>query len=174
MKPPDQDEPVRVLFLCTHNAARSQMAEALLGRRGRGRFYVVSAGTEPAGVVHPLTLRVLLRAGIDWNGRRPKGLDVALNNQLWDLVITVCDQARESCPRLPGRPIRVHWSIPDPAQAQGDEEAREAAFWDALTMLGRRIDLLCALPHEKLRDFDLRATLREIGAGPEPAGTTEA
>lgn len=174
MKSPDRAEPVRVLFLCTHNAARSQMAEALLERRGRGRFHVASAGTEPAAIVHPLTLTVLRRAGMEWNGRRPKGLGAVLKHQPWDLAITVCDQARESCPRLPGRPIRVHWSIPDPAKVKGDEEAREVAFWDALTMLGRRIDLLCALPHEKLRDFDSRATLREIGAGADAAGTTEA
>ena len=164
------DTPIRVLFLCTHNSARSQIAEALLSRKRQGRFEVASAGTEPGEAVHPLALDALARAGIDWSGARPKGLEAVLDGTVWDLVITVCDRAREACPRLPGRPVTVHWGMPDPAAEEGGEETRKAAFWDVLTFLGRRVDLLCALPDHKLRGMSLRLAMQQIESSHEPYG----
>lgn len=164
-------EPHRVLFLCTHNSARSQIAEALLSRKGRGRFHVASAGTEPAAEIHPLALRALSRAGIQWETRRPKSVDEVLEGRSWDLVITVCEKARETCPQLPGYPVPAYWGIPDPADMEGDEEIRDAAFWDTLSMLGRRIDLLCALPDEKLRGLASRTGMSDMGAEESAAAT---
>lgn len=155
--------PLRVLFLCTQNSARSQIAEALLERRSGRRFVAASAGTEPAKSVHPLAVDALRRAGIEWSHRRPKGIEEVASGEAWDLVITVCDRARESCPRLPGRPVTAHWGMPDPAAAAAGGEAEpEAVFWVTLTMLSRRIDLLCALPDEKLRGLALASSVGEL------------
>lgn len=158
----ETNKPLRVLFLCTHNAARSQISEALLSRRGGDRFVVASAGADPASEVHAYAIEALLRAGINWSGRRPKGLDAVLGER-WDLVITVCDRAREVCPRFPGRPITAHWGIPDPAETRGDDTTRREAFWTTLVYLSRRIDLLVALPHEKLERMSLEHGVRAIG-----------
>lgn len=165
-------EPIRVLFLCTHNSARSQIAEALLERKRGGRFEVASAGTEPATALHPLALRALKRAGIDWSDRTPKDVDSVLGSE-WDLVITVCDRARESCPRIPGQPVIADWGIPDPAEAEGTEGERESVFWESLTMLSRRIDLLCALPDEKLQRLALKGSMDALGAERGPTNGTE-
>jgi protein-tyrosine-phosphatase len=163
------NEPLRVLFLCTQNSARSQIAEALLRRKGAGRFHVTSAGTEPASAVHPLTMAVLLRAGIDWEGRRPRSIEAVMGGEAWDLVITVCDRARETCPRLPGQPVTAHWGIADPAAVSGSDAAADAAFWEALTFLSRRIDLLCALPDEKLRGLALESSISGLLAETDAA-----
>lgn len=116
----------RVLFLCTHNSARSQMAEALLRERSGGQAEAFSAGTEPAGV-HPLAVRAMDELGIDLRGRQSKGLERFLG-QRFDAVITVCDRAREACPVFPGKPDQIHWSFPDPAGVDGPPEARLDAF----------------------------------------------
>jgi protein-tyrosine-phosphatase len=100
--------PLRVLFLCTQNSARSQIAEALLQRKGRGRFEVASAGTDPAPRVHPLAVEVLNAHEIAWSDKRPKPVS-AVPGEPWDFVITVCDKARETCPTFPGQPIFAHW-----------------------------------------------------------------
>ena len=142
--------PLRVLFLCTQNSARSQIAEALLQRKGRGRFEVASAGTDPAPLVHPLAVEVLEVHGIEWSDRRPKPVS-ALLGEPWDFVITVCDKARETCPTVPGQPIFAHWGMEDPAAVEGPEERRRRAFHDTLSYLSRRIDLMLALPFESLQ-----------------------
>lgn len=152
----------RVLFVCTGNSARSQMAEALLNRKGGGRFVAESAGSEPAARVNPRALAALREAGIEWAGRAPRGLD-AVRDERWDFVITVCDRAREACPLFPGHPVLAHWGVPDPAAVAGGEEEKRAAFRDALVLLARRIDLLLALPLEKLERLALEAELRAIG-----------
>lgn len=158
---------LRILFLCTGNSARSQIAEALLDRKGQGRFEVASAGSHPADRVNPLALRVLRERGIDWSGKEPQGID-ALGRQRWDLIITVCDRAKESCPVFPGQPVFAHWGMPDPAAVQGTEEERLRAFRDTITYLGRRIDLLLALPFEKLEQSALELRLASLGADLEP------
>ena len=118
--------PIRVLFVCTGNSARSVIAEALLRRDGGADFAVHSAGTEPKGI-NPLTLRVLAGAGIDAIWARSKSVTEYLG-QSFDYVMTVCDQARESCPVFPGAHESLHWSFEDPAAAEGTDEQRMAVF----------------------------------------------
>jgi protein-tyrosine-phosphatase len=105
--PAESRQPLRFLFLCTGNSARSQIAEAILNARGRGRFHAESAGTDPAPQVHPLALDALREFRIEWGGRGPRGVE-EVRDQSWDFVITVCDRARESCPTFPGRPATAH------------------------------------------------------------------
>ena len=130
-------KPIRVLFVCTGNSARSVMAEALLRRHGGDAFEVYSAGTEPRGV-NPLTLRVLADAGIDATGARSKSVD-EFRGQRFDYVITVCDQARQSCPVFPGVHDSLHWGYEDPAEAVGTEEQRLAVFRRVFLQLSERI-----------------------------------
>lgn len=118
--------PYRVLFLCTGNSARSQLAEALLAELGGADFRVASAGTEPKGV-NPYTVRVLAERGIDWSGARSKPLTEFLD-QSWDDVITVCDRARDACPTLPGVQRSLHWGLEDPAEVDGTDEQKLEAF----------------------------------------------
>jgi arsenate reductase len=152
----------RVLFLCTGNSARSQMAEAVLNQKGRRRFRAESAGSSPAPRVHPRAVEVLRESGIEWRGHPPRGLD-GLERERWDFVITVCDRAKEACPVFPGQPILAHWGMPDPADAAGDDAAIHAAFVSALTLISRRIDLLLALPIEKLDRMIVAARVQAIG-----------
>lgn len=105
--------PLRVLFLCTQNSARSQIAEALLARKGHERFVVASAGTHPARSVHPFTVAALREYAIDWSHATPRGLE-EVGDREWDLIITVCDRARENCPTFPGRPVFAHWGMGRP------------------------------------------------------------
>ena len=118
--------PIRVLFVCTHNSARSQLAEALLGRLGGDDFEVHSAGTE-ATRVNPYAIRVLAEQGIDWTGATSKTIDGFLG-QRFDHVITVCDRARETCPYFPGSTSTLHWGLDDPSDVQGTDEERLEAF----------------------------------------------
>jgi len=130
-------EPIRVLFVCTGNSARSIMAEALLRRHGSDRFEVHSAGTDPRGV-NPLTLRVLADAGIDASWARSKSVNEFLG-QRFDYVITVCDQARQVCPVFPGVHESLHWGYEDPAEATGTEEERLRVFKRVFIALGERV-----------------------------------
>jgi arsenate reductase (thioredoxin) len=132
------EAPVRVLFVCTHNSARSQMAEAVLRARGGDRFAAFSAGTEP-GRVHPLTLRVLHEAGIDASGLRSKSV-AEFAGEAFDLVVTVCDQAREACPVFPGAARMAHWGYDDPSQATGSGDERLGAFREVLRRIEERVD----------------------------------
>jgi arsenate reductase (thioredoxin) len=116
----------RVLFICTHNSARSQMAEGLLRHFGGDRFEVESAGTEQTHV-RPLAIRAMEEIGIDISGQSSKTLERFVDEP-WDWVITVCDQANESCPLFPGGAQRLHWSFEDPSAATGSEEDRLAVF----------------------------------------------
>jgi arsenate reductase len=130
-------DPIRVLFVCTGNSARSVMAEALLRHHGGDAFEVYSAGTEPRGI-NPLTLRVLAEAGIDASWARSKSVDEFLG-QSFDYVVTVCDQARQTCPVFPGVHESLHWGYEDPAAAEGTEEERLAVFRKVFIQLGERI-----------------------------------
>jgi len=116
----------QVLVLCTGNSARSQMAEGLLRHLGQGEIEVFSAGTAPSAV-HPLAVRVMEEIEIDISSHRSKDLD-GFRHSSFDDVITVCDNAAESCPVFPGGARRTHWSLPDPVAVQGDEGERLAAF----------------------------------------------
>jgi arsenate reductase (thioredoxin) len=117
---------VRVLFLCTHNSSRSQMAEGFLRALATERYAVASAGTEKRSV-HPLAIQAMAERGIDISGHTSK-LYSDLPPARWDYLITVCDDANERCPFVPGTMTRLHWSFEDPSQATGSEEARLAVF----------------------------------------------
>jgi len=118
--------PIRVLFVCTGNSARSQLAEAMLGHIGGADFEAHSAGTEPKGV-NPYAVRVLAELGIDWSEARSKSVTEFLD-QPWDYVITVCDRARQTCPVFPGEHNALHWGLDDPAEVEGTDEVKLAAF----------------------------------------------
>lgn len=143
------DPVYRVLFLCTGNSARSQMAEALLNVLGEGRFRAYSAGSRPAGHVQPLAARLIGELGYPVSDLRSKRWDEFTGPGVpaMDFVITVCDNAAgEACPAWPGQPVLAHWGVPDPARAPENM----AGFLDAWSTLRRRIELLLALPLEKL------------------------
>jgi arsenate reductase len=122
----------RVLILCTGNSARSQMAEGLLRALGHGTLDVYSAGSKP-GFVRPEAIAVMAEAGIDISGHRSKHVD-EFAGQTFDWVITVCDNARDTCPVFPGGQ-RIHWSFPDPASVDGSESERLDAFRKVLAMI---------------------------------------
>ena len=128
-----------VLFVCTHNSARSIMAEALLREKGGDAYEACSAGTE-AAQVRPLTLRVLQEAGLPTAGLRSKSFEEYVG-RTFDYVITVCDSARQSCPLFPGEGQRFHWGYDDPSAATGSEEERLAEFRRVFAAISQRIDL---------------------------------
>jgi arsenate reductase (thioredoxin) len=130
-------EPIRVLFVCTGNSARSQLAEALLRDFGGPDFEVFSAGTAPAGV-NPYTVRVLAEIDIDWSGARSKSVTEFLGRP-FDYVITVCDRARQSCPVFPGNHNTLHWGLEDPAEVQGSDEQKLEAFRRTRTEIATRL-----------------------------------
>ncbi len=146
--------PRSVLFLCTGNSARSQIAEALMNKKAHGKFVASSAGSRPAARVNPFAIRALSEIGIDWAGHSPRSVDEFLG-QKFDFVITVCDNAKEACPILPGSPVHAHWGMEDPAEVQGTDEEKARAFAAARVLLSRRIDLMLALPIEKLEHLTL-------------------
>jgi arsenate reductase len=144
-------ERLRVLFLCTGNSARSQIAEGLLRKLSRGRADVCSAGTSPEAEVHPMAADVLrTRFQVDTDDLYPKHLNRFLG-QAFDYVITVCDRTAEACPTFPGDPERIHWSFEDPA-APENEEARRRAFERVANGLAARMRIWMALPavHRRL------------------------
>jgi arsenate reductase len=134
----DQRAKKRVLFLCTHNSARSQMAEGLLRTLGGDRFEVFSAGTE-ATQVRPLAIRAMAELGIDISAQASKTLDRYLNER-FDAVITVCDQANEACPVFFGARERLHWSFPDPSKAEGSEEQQLEVYRQVRDAIRERIE----------------------------------
>ena len=141
----DTNQRMSVLFLCTHNSSRSQMAEGLLRARGGDRYTVYSAGTHPRGV-HPLAVRAMAEIGIDIGaaaGHRAKSLDEFAGRPV-DLAVTVCDDAAEECPFFPGARRQEHWSFPDPSAATGTEEERLAGFRQVRDAIAARIDMFLA------------------------------
>ncbi len=161
--------PAKVLVLCTGNSARSVIAEYLLRAKGKGRFEVHSAGSRPTGRVNPLALWVLREHyGIDAGDARSKSWD-EFKNVKFDLVITVCDNAKEACPIFPGQPVQAHFSSPDPADASGTEEQKRRLFVQVASQISRRLDLLCALPDGPLD----AAQVESIGQQHKLAGESE-
>lgn len=130
-------DPIRVLFVCTHNSARSQIAEALLKRYGGDDFEAYSAGTE-ATDVNPYAVRVLSELAIDWSQAESKTIDRFLT-QHFDYVITVCDRAKATCPVFPGSTNSLHWGLDDPSEVDGPEEERLAAFRRTQTEVSVRL-----------------------------------
>ena len=156
-----------VLFLCTHNSARSILAEAILNHIGRGRFKGFSAGSSPRDnqQPNPLGLQVLQQAGISIEGLHSKSWDEfgKVDAPHMDLVITVCDNAAgEVCPYWPGQPATAHWGYADPSAGDGSDAQKTEAFRRTLHALKRRLELLISLPAEKLAKTMLQNTAREL------------
>ena len=157
---------VKILFLCTHNACRSQLAEAIARQRHGHRWQVASAGSEPAGRVHPLTLRHLARPGYDCRGLASKGIE-AVRDFDPDAVITVCDQAAgEACPLWLGATARGHWGLPDPSRMTGSEAEVARAFDRVIALLEQRLEALAARDPETLDRDGLAAALDQIAKTP--------
>jgi arsenate reductase len=153
----------KFLFLCTGNSARSILGEYLLRRLGGSRFEVFSAGSLPTGKVNPLAVQVLKDVyNIDASEARSKSWE-EIKDVEFDFVITVCDNARETCPIWPGQPTVSHWSSPDPAAVEGSDSERYQAFKEVADQINRRLQLFTSLPLEKLDRLELGAALREIG-----------
>jgi arsenate reductase (thioredoxin) len=149
--------PYKVLILCTGNSARSVIGEYLLRAKGKGRFETFSAGSHPTGKVNPLAIWVLKdRYDIDASGARSKSWE-EYRDFSFDFVITVCDNAKESCPIFPGHPVTAHFGSPDPAAFQGTEEQRKRIFVQVASQISRRLDLFCALPDHQLEPMRVRA-----------------
>ena len=163
MKGNDDSAPFKILFLCTGNSARSILAEYLIKRIGGNRFESYSAGADPTGSVNPFALRVLAELyHIDASDARSKSWDEYKEIE-FDFVITVCDNARESCPFWPGQPIVAHWGVPDPALATGTDAEKFHEFRKAALLLQRRLELFSSLPFEKLDRLKLAELTQGIG-----------
>ena len=155
--------PFRILFLCTGNSARSVFAEYFLRRLGGARFESYSAGASPSGAVNPMTLQILReRFHIDASDARSKSWE-ELREVKFDFVITVCDNARESCPVWPGQPIIAHWGVEDPAAFVGRPQARERFFHQVALTLYTRIQIFTSLPLEQLDRLKIQTLTRDIG-----------
>jgi arsenate reductase len=160
------DRTYNVLFLCTGNSARSIMAEALLNRRGKGRFRGFSAGSQPTGTVNPFAVATLARNYILASDARSKSWDefAVPDAPPLDFVFTVCDRAaREVCPFWPGQPMTAHWGLPDPTAAEGTDEAKERAFQQTFRELDTRIKIFTSLRVDSLDQLSLQRRLDAIG-----------
>jgi arsenate reductase len=155
-----------VLFLCTHNSARSIMAEVLLNNTGNGRFRGFSAGSAPVTAPNPHALETLAHLHLSTEGLRSKAWDefAVKGAPKMDFVITVCDNAAgEVCPVWPGKPITAHWGVEDPSLFEGNDEDKRRKFAEVAGILRRRIDLLADLPLATLERLALEKKVREIG-----------
>lgn len=162
MTPPNYN----VLFLCIGNSARSILAEALLGTLGEGRFQAYSAGSQPSGNVQPMAAELAQSLGYPAERLRSKSWDefAEPGAPQMDIIITVCDNAAgEACPVWLGHPATAHWGVPDPAAVEGDENTRRRAYLAAYATLRRRVELLLALPLDKLDRLATQSRLGEIG-----------
>lgn len=160
------DRPLNVLFLCTHNSARSIIAECVINRLGAGKFKGWSAGSRPSGSVHPYALDLLRRLNYDTGALRSKPWDefAVPGAPELDFVFTVCDDAaNEVCPIWPGQPMSAHWGLPDPSKAEGSESERRFAFADTHRMLYQRISIFTSLPMAALDRLSLQNRLDAIG-----------
>ena len=159
--------PINVLFLCTHNSARSILAEAVLNRIGNGRFKAWSAGSSPRDnqQPNPFSLQALEKVGIPTDGLRSKSWDEFGQPDAphMDLVITVCDNAaNETCPYWPGQPATAHWGYPDPSLVEGTEVQKLEAFMNTLHHMKRRMELLVSLPEASVSKLMLQDAARGL------------
>jgi len=160
------DKVYNVLFVCTHNSARSILAEGLMNSLGGARFKAYSAGSQPGGVVNPFALETLASLRIPTDGFRSKDWDefARAGAPELDFVFTVCDNAAgEVCPIWPGQPMTAHWGVADPAAFQGTDEQKRKAFWETAVILKRRIELMQALPLATLDKMAIQRELKDIG-----------
>jgi protein-tyrosine-phosphatase len=167
-KPMTENTPaLNVLFLCTHNSARSILAEALLNHLGRGRFKAYSAGSSPREnqKPNPLAIETLAKAGISTEGLYSKSWDAfgAPDAPRMDLVITVCDNAAgEVCPFWPGQPATAHWGYADPSEGDGDDTQKREAFVQTLHLIRKRLDIFVNLPADRLSKLTMQSTARDL------------
>ena len=165
------DDIKNVLFLCTHNSARSVMAEALLNKHGLGRFKAFSAGSFPSGRINPFVEALLQRTGFDTTGFRSKSWDefAKPGAPVMHFVFTVCDQAAgEACPIWPGQPMTAHWGFPDPSSFQGSDAEKAAFTADVFRMIERRIQIFAQLPMATLSKLEIQRKIDEMGKNKEP------
>lgn len=166
MSEPRTDKVFTALFVCTHNSARSIMAEGLLNSLGRGRFVAYSAGSHPVGSVSPFALTTLTRMHIPSDGFRSKDWEefARPGAPALDFVFTVCDNAAgEVCPVWPGQPMTAHWGVPDPSAFAGSDEQKTKVYWDTAVVLKRRIELMLALPLHSLDRMAIQREIKDIG-----------
>lgn len=164
---PMTDPVYNVLFICTHNSARSILAEGILAAMSRGRFNAFSAGSHPAGAVHPLALETLATLSLPTGGYRSKDWNefAQAGAPVLDFVFTVCDTAAgEVCPVWPGQPLTAHWGVADPAAFEGSDNEKRRVFRDTAIVLKRRIELMLALPLASLDRMAILREVREIGS----------
>lgn len=169
--------PFNVLFLCTHNSARSIIAECIMNRLGQGRFRGYSAGSQPGGKVHPYALELLKRLNYDTSTLRSKSWNEFSGPDApeLDFVFTVCDNAaNETCPYWPGQPMTAHWGLPDPSAVEGTEAERHLAFADTHRMLNQRISIFTNLPLASLDKISLQKQLDAIGRSKSDVRTEKA
>jgi arsenate reductase len=157
-----EDGMKRILFLCTGNSCRSQMAQVIMNWLGKGRFEALSAGSKPSGYVHPLAIKTLEDSHLPTEGLRSKSWE-EFEGQTFDFILTVCDWAKESCPVWPGQPITAHWGFEDPAEATGTDEQKERVFRKVFAEIQTRIRLFIALSMESLPHFELEKRVNTIG-----------
>lgn len=160
------DRVLNVLFLCTHNSARSVIAECVMNRLGQGRFMGYSAGSMPSGRIHPMALDLLTSLDYDLAGLRSKSWHEFSQPDAprMSFVFTVCDNAvHEVCPVWPGQPTTAHWGLPDPSAAEGTQAERRYAFAETHRMLSRRIEAFVSLPLASLDRLSLERQLDTIG-----------
>ncbi len=161
-----RDKVYNALFICTHNSARSILAEGLLNSMGRGRFVAHSAGSHPSGTINPFALKTLASMHIPSDGFRSKDWEEFAKPGApeLDFVFTVCDNAAgEVCPVWPGQPMTAHWGVPDPSATPGTDEQKAKAFWDTAVILKRRIELMLALPLHSLDKMAIQREIKDIG-----------
>lgn len=160
------DKTYNVLFICTGNSARSILAEAILNQLGQGRFRAFSAGSQPAGKIHPKAIQLLESLHHNTSGLRSKSWHefTADDAPKLDFIFTVCDKAAgEPCPVWPGQPMHAHWGVEDPALLYSSEKNMQKLFFDTYCLLKRRIELFCNLPLDKLDAMTLKYRIEHIG-----------
>ena len=153
---------IKILFLCTHNACRSILAEAIAQKLDNNRWQVASAGSHPAGKVHPLTLKYLREAGYDTESLYSKSQD-ELSLFMPDIVITVCDQAAgDSCPIWLESAVKVHWGLTDPSRQQDDDDTIQTAFHSTMNLLKNRLEKLLQNPIETMKKTEMETLLNSL------------
>jgi len=151
----------KVLFLCTGNSARSQMAEVVLNKFSKGKYVAYSAGSEPKDSVDPLTLKVLDKSGYDVSQLSPKHLSMYEDDE-FDFIITLCDKMKENCPLFPSKPIYAHWGMPDPVMFEGTDKETYDYFSRSFQEISNRIHLFLNINIEKKERQEIEEELGEI------------
>lgn len=153
---------MKILYICTHNRCRSILSEAITNHLAKGKLKAFSAGSQPVGQVHPLSLKYLAEKGISIEGLKSQSWDDFAVEQP-DIVVTVCDSAAsETCPVWIGDTVKVHWSLPDPSKLQGSEAEVRDAFYAVMKTIEQRLQKLLALELESLTKADLQAQLNQL------------